>query len=437
MNPLNRRRFLGTVAAGAATVAPLRSLIAQASSPATSQPSPRKVRVGLIGVGWYGMVNARAAFKAGGVEVLAVCDVDSEHLEKSAQEIEKLQGSRPRTFKLYTELLETPGLEAIILSTPPQWHALPFLAALDKGLHVYLEKPVSYDVREGRAMVDAAAKRPHQVVQVGFQRRQSAAFKAVRQFIAEGRLGRVVQAEAQINTKVGLKDPSHKNPPASLDWDLWCGPGPLIPYSEQVGHVSWRLEEAVGQGHLYDWGIHMIDAARVILNLAAPSTISAAGGLYELKGRITTPDTLTAHFEYDRCPVSWRHRIWGAEEYTPEINIGVTFFGENGTVWVNDNKWVHVPAKKGAERVVTETRTDAGMAHMAEFLDAVRGRGRASCTIADAHLSTTAVKLAMIALKTGGRLSWDAGREQIVGNAGASAYLKREYRAPWRHPSSA
>lgn len=436
MNPLNRRQFLGTVAAGAAAVSPVRSLIAQVSSPPTDPSAPRKVKVGLIGVGWWGMINARAAFKAGGVEVLAICDIDSEHLEKSAEEVEKLQGTRPKTFKLYAELLETPGMEAVIISTPPQWHALPFLAALSKGMHIYMEKPVSYDVREGRAMVEAAAKRPHQVVQIGFQRRQSAAFKAVKQFIADGNLGRVVQAEAQINAKVGLKDPTHIAPPPSLDWNLWCGPGPLIPYSQQVGHVSWRLEETSGQGHLYDWGIHMIDAARVILDLSSPKTVSAAGGLYQLKGRITTPDTMTAHFEYDRCPISWRHRIWGSEEYTPEINIGVTFLGEKGTIWVNDNRWVLIPSKKGAERVVNDVKTDTGVVHVGEFLDAVRGKGKASCTIADAHLSTTAVKLAMIALKVGDRLAWDGDKEQIVGNRAASAFLKRDYRAPWKHPDS-
>ena len=434
MNPLNRRQFLGTVAAGAAAVAPLPSLIAQVSSPISSGAPSKVVKIGLIGVGWYGMVNARAAFKAGGVDVVAICDVDSDHLEKSAVEIEKLQGRRPKTFKLYTDLLQTPGLEAIILSTPPQWHALPFIAALEKGLHVYLEKPVSYDVREGSAMVAAAAKRPNQVVQVGFQRRQSTAFKTVKQFIADGNIGQVVQAEAQINFSAGLKSPVPEAPPATLDWDLWCGPGPLIPYSPQVGHMSWRLEETSGQGHLYDWGIHLIDAARVILGAAAPKTISAAGGLYRLQGKITTPDTMTAHFEYDRCPISWRHRLWGAEEYTPEINNGVTFFGETGTVWVSDNKWVHIPKTKGAERKVTEVRTETGTVHMVEFLEAVRGNGKASCTIADAHLSTTAVKLAMIALKAGSKLTWDAKREQIVGNPEASKALKREYRAPWKHP---
>lgn len=430
MNPLNRRQFLGAVAAGAAALSPLRSLAAE-----TPQGSAaRKIKIGLIGVGWYGMVNARAAYKAGGVEVVAVCDVDRAHLEKSAEEIATTQGSRPQTFKLYEELLAMPGLEAVIISTPTQWHALPFIAALKRGLHVYCEKPLSYDVREGQAMVAAAERNPRQVVQIGFQRRQSEAFRAVKTFIAEGNLGRVVQAEAQINFTAGLKNPAPEQPPESLDWDMWCGPGALIPYSQQVGHLSWRLEETSGQGHLFDWGIHLIDASRVILGQGAPQTVAATGGLYQLGGRITTPDTMTAHFEFERCPISWRHRLWGAEEYSPDINNGITFFGEKGSVWVSDNKWIHIPKGKGAERQVTEFKTDAGTLHMAEFLNGIREGKQGSCTTADAHLTTTTVKLGMIALKVGSKLIWDAKKQEVVSNAEASRHLIRPYRAPWKHP---
>jgi predicted dehydrogenase len=214
----------------------------------------------MIGVGWWGMINARAAFKAGGVEVLAICDIDSEHLEKSAEEIEKLQGTRPKTFKLYAELLETPGMEAVIISTPPQWHALPFLAALSKGMHIYMEKPVSYDVREGRAMVEAAAKRPHQVVQIGFSASAKRGLQGG-QAVHCGRQSRQGGAGRGADQREGGTEGSHAHRASAqprLESLVW--PGPLIPYSQQVGHVSWRLEETSGQGHLYDWGIHMIDA---------------------------------------------------------------------------------------------------------------------------------------------------------------------------------
>lgn len=427
MKQLNRREFLSLAAAGTVAATQVSSLAAETPS------GGRKIKLGLIGCGWYGLVDVKAAFKAGGVEVLAICDVDSEHLAKSADEVEKLQGARPKTFKLYEELLATPGLEAVIIATPPQWHALQFIAAVEKGLDVYCEKPLAYDVREGRVMVNAAQK-SGRIVQIGFQRRQSPAFQAVRQHIADGKAGRIVQVEAQIHYNAGLNDPKPQDPPAALDWDLWCGPGPKIPYSPQVGHGSWRLEKTSGHGHLVDWGIHLIDAARMILGEAAPRTVSAAGGIYQLRDRITTPDTLTAHFEFARCPVTWRHRLWGAEEFSPEVNNGIFFYGDQQTVFVTDDKWIVIPRGKGKERQVNEVRGDAGTLHMAEFLNAVRERKQTSVTAADAHLSTTAVKLAMIAYDTGAKITWDAAAEQIVGNADAAKLLKRDYRAPWQHP---
>jgi predicted dehydrogenase len=430
MNTLNRRQFLGAAAAGAAALSQLPSRAADAPG------AGRKVRLGLIGCGGYGMVVVRAAFKAGGAEIVAMCDVDGDHLAKSAAEVEKLQGSRPATFKLYEEMLGAPGLEAVIIATPPQWHALQLIAAVGRGFDVYCEKPLSYEVREGRAMVDAVAK-SGRIVQIGFQRRQSAAYQAVRQFINDGHLGRVVQAEAQIHFTAGLQNPAPQPPPASLDWDLWCGPGPKIPYSPQVGHRSWRLEKTSGQGHLFDWGIHLIDATRVILGETAPKWVVATGGIYQLKGRITTPDTLAVHFEFERCPVTWRHRLWGSEEFTPETNNGIFFYGEKGTVFVADQKWSFTPRGRSAERKVHEVKSDMQTLHVADFLDAVRQRRPAGCTIADAHLSTTAVKLAMIAHETGARINWDAKSEQIAGNPEAAKLLKREYRAPWKHPHRA
>ena len=427
MNTINRRTFLGAAAVGTAA---LGSVLARAADPA---PSDKKLKLGVIGCGWYGMVDAKAALKVGGVEVIALCDVDSEHLAKSAGEIEKLQGSRPKTFKLYADLLQTPGLEAVIIATPPHWHALPFIAACEKGLDIYCEKPLAYDIREGRAMADAA-KKSGRIVQIGFQRRQAAAIREARQYLQDGNAGRIVCVEAQIHYNAGTKDATPQDPPASLDWDLWCGPAPKIPYSPQVGHMNWRLEKTTGQGHLVDWGIHLIDATRWILGESTPRTVSASGGIYQLKGKITTPDVLTAHFEFEKCPVTWRHRIWGAEEYAPEVSNGIFFYGEKETVFVTDDKWITIPLGKGKERKITETKSDAGKAHMADFLAAVRTRQQPSCLIEDAFQSTATVKLAMIAYDTGAKITWDGRSEQIIGNDPAAKLLKRDYRGPWQHP---
>jgi hypothetical protein len=171
-----------------------------------------------------------------------------------------------------------------------------------------------------------------------------------------------------------------------------------------------------------------------MLGESVPRTVSAAGGLYALAGRITTPDVLTAHFEFATCPLTWRHRLWGAEEYTPEVANGVFLYGEKETLFVTDDRWVVIPKGKSAERRVNQVGADAGKLHMAEFLQAVRTRQPAGCPVEEGVQSTTTVKLAMIAYDTGRKIAWDAAKEQPVGDPGAASLLQRDYRAPWKHP---
>lgn len=390
--------------------------------------------MGLVGCGGYGRTDASNAFKVGGVEFVALCDVDSAHLEETAKWVEEKQGKRPLTYQLYEDLLRVEELQAVVIASPPHWHALHFLAALDRGLDIYCEKPLSYDVREGQAMARAAAARADRIVQIGFQRRHATAIGQARDYVREGNAGRMIQVAAQIHYSAGIKDTTPQDPPSTLDWDLWCGPSPKLPYSPQIGHVNWRLEKETGHGHLVDWGIHLIDAARWILGEGMPETVTAAGGLYYHRGKITTPDVLTAHFDFAGCPLTWTHRIWGAVEYTPEISNGIFFHGEKETVFVTDNRWVVIPRPGKAERRETEVQSDAGRAHMEDFLEAVRTRRPASCAIADAWKSTATVQLAMASYETGSRVVWDESKQDVVGNVAAAALLQRRYRSPWRHP---
>jgi len=427
MERMNRRKFIGATAAGTLVMGSVLR-----PSYAGNEDKP-KLKLGLIGCGWYGMVDVRAAFKAGGVEVVALCDADEQHLTDSAAEVEKLQGSRPKTFKHYEELLQTPGLNAVIIATPPHWHALPFIAAVRRNLNIYCEKPLAYDIREGRAMIAAAAGKDISV-QIGFQRRQSPAIQQVRNYIREGNLGKIIQVDAQIHYTAGMRDATPQDPPASLDWDLWCGPAPKLPYSPQVGHFAWRLEKTTGQGHLVDWGIHLIDATRWILGETTPRAVQASGGLYYFKDKITTPDILTVHFDFAACPVFWTHRIWGAQEYTPDVANGIFFYGENGTIFVTDDRWVVIPKEKDKPRTEHKAGGDIAVAHMTEFLNAVRTHKPPSCTIEDGYRSTATVKLAMIAYDIGAKITWDEKAEQIINNPAAAGLLKRPYREPWKHP---
>jgi predicted dehydrogenase len=426
MEKMNRRKFIGTTVAS--TVA-MTTILRGASN----NTEKSRLKTGLIGCGWYGMVDVKSAFKVGGVEIIALCDVDSEHLKNSADEVEKIQGSRPKTFKSYQELLDTPGLEAVIIATPPHWHALMFIAALEKGLDIYCEKPLSYDINESKAML-AAAKKSGRIVQIGFQRRQSKAIQQTRQYIQEGNIGKIIQAEAQIHYTANILDTTLQEPPASLDWDLWCGPGPKLPYCPQIGHFAWRLEKESGHGHLVDWGIHLIDATRWILGEKMPRSVQAAGGIYYFKDKITTPDILTVHFDFDTCPVIWHHRMWGAQEYNPEVSNGIFLYGEKETVFVTDRKWIIIPKGKDTQHEVNDVPSDMATEHMAEFLRAVQSHRQPLCTTEEGYYSTTAVKLAMIAYDVESKIYWDQASQTITGNPKAAKLMQRDYRKPWKHP---
>jgi predicted dehydrogenase len=404
-----------------------------------SLSNDRKIKVGLIGSGWYGMVISKAALKAGGVEISAICDVDSEHLKKSGEELEKLQGTKPKSFKQYQDLINMKGLDAIFIATPPQWHALQFIAACEKGLPIYCEKPLAYDPMEGLEMIKAANKAGN-IVQIGFQRRQSKAFQHAKQYIKEGRAGNINQIVAQIHYQAKPGDTTIQAPPASLDWDEWCGPAPKLEYRPSIGHFSWRLEKEYGNGHLVDWGIHHIDIIRQIMDDGVATEFKTTGGLYVLKDKITTPDTLTANMAFSKAPVVWQHRLWGAGDINPEFNNGVFFHGDVATIYVADSRFVVIPADKNAERVDQRITTDGGMQelHLAEFIEAVRQNNakKISCTVEDGFASTTNVQLAMMAYYTGSIVKWDHQKKTIIDNHKAAGLLKREYRSKWRHPAS-
>jgi predicted dehydrogenase len=401
-----------------------------------SATQERKLRIGLIGAGWYGMVITTAALKAGGVEVIGICDVDSDHLSNSAAEVEKMQGTKPRTFKYYQDLLDMKGLEAVFIGTIPHWHALQFIAACEKKLDIYCEKPLAYDVMEGIAMVNAW-KKAGNIVQLGFQRRQSQAFMKAKELIENGTIGNVHQIVAQIHYNPGPQDTKIQPPPAALDWEEWCGPAPKLDYRPSIAHRSWRLEKEYGNGHLVDWGIHHIDIIRKIMGEGMPREFNSTGGIFSLKDQITSPDTLTAHMAFKKAPVIWQHRLWGNGDVTREFNNGIFFYGDKGTLFAEDNKVVVFPAGRNAQRqdisIPTPMMQDN---HVINFLDAVRKKDRnlISCDPEDAFRSSATVQLATIAYNTGTVVKWDEEKKEIIGNPVATALLKREYRGRYIHP---
>jgi predicted dehydrogenase len=425
---MERRKFITVASVGSAALA--------SSFYVPGFQDQRKLKIGLIGSGWYGMVDVKAALKVGGVEVIAICDVDSDHLKNSADELEKLQGSRPKTFKYYQDLLDLKGMEAVFIATMPHWHALQFIAACKKGYDIYCEKPLAYDIQEGLAIVNAA-KKTGNIVQIGFQRRQSGAFSKTKELIESGKIGTVHQIVAQIHYNPGPQDATIQPPPAALDWEEWCGPAPKLEYRPNIGHKAWRLEKEYGNGHLVDWGIHHIDIIRKIMGEGMPEEFHTTGGINEFKNQITTPDTLTANMAFKKAPVLWQHRLWGNGDVTREYNNGIFFYGEKGTLFAEDSKVTVFPAVRNAQK--EEISIPAPLMqenHVENFLNAVRKKDKniISCTPEDSFQSTATVQLAMISYNTKSVVKWDQEKKEIIGNPEASKLLRREYRGKYIHP---
>ncbi|HTU92962.1 MAG TPA: Gfo/Idh/MocA family oxidoreductase, partial [Gemmataceae bacterium] len=297
---MNRREFLGAGAAGLA--------LSQAAEAAFADRSPR---VGLIGCGWYGKVDLLRLIQVAPapVEVVSLCDVDKHQLAAAADIVASRQKSKkkPRTFGDYREMLKEKDLDIVLVGTPDHWHALPMIAAVEAGADVWVQKPISVDVTEGRAML-AAARKHKRVVQVGTQRRSTPHLIEARdRVLKEGKLGKIAFVEIYCYYHMrNNSNPPDSNPPDYFDYEMWTGPAPMRPYNKLVHPRSWRAFMEYGNGIVGDMCIHMLDMVRWMLGLGWPKRITSSGGiLVEKKSKSNITDTQTATFDFEEMPVVW------------------------------------------------------------------------------------------------------------------------------------
>jgi predicted dehydrogenase len=443
---VNRREFLQAGAAG----------LAATSAAAAGDAESRTQRVGLIGCGWYGKCDLFRLMQVAPVEVVSLCDVDSRMLDEAAGMVASRQRSRrrPQTYRDYREMLRQRNLDIVLIGTPDHWHALQTIAAIEAGCDVWVQKPISVDIEEGKAMV-AAARRHNKVVQVGTQRRSTPHLVEARdRVIREGMLGRVAHVEIYCYYHMRAREnPPDTTPPANLDYEMWTGPAPMRPYNRLVHPRGWRAFMEYGNGIVGDMCIHMLDMVRWMLDLGWPRRISSAGGiLVDRNSKANITDTQSALFDFGDKTVIWQHRTWG-EPADPDYPWGATIYGDRGTLKASVYRYDFIPSGRG-QRIhrdvayeldrYPEDRTERDLerhcapairGHMRNFLEAIRTRGRPVADIEQGHISTASCILANLALQLNRTLTWDAERQRVVGDDEANRLLRRPYRRPWTHPA--
>ncbi len=445
---MDRRDFLKT------TTAALTASSAASTFAAYADQKPR--RVGLIGSGWYGKCDLLRLIQVAPIEVVSLCDVDSKMLAEAADLVATRQASKkkPRTYHDYRELLKEQDLDIVLIATPDHWHALPMIEAVKSGVDVYVQKPISVDIAEGKAMLDAARKYKR-VVQVGTQRRSTPHLIEARdEIVRAGKLGTIGHAEICCYYHMRARgNPPDVAPPENLDWDMWTGPAPLRPYNELAHPRRWRSFMEYSNGIVGDMCIHMLDTVRWILELGWPRSVSSSGGiLVDKASKANISDTQTAVFDFNDLSVVWNHRTWG-QPVDPDYPWAAILYGDKGTLKMSVHRYDFIPRGSGkpihrdvkfeleeypedkTEKDLEKHVAPAIRGHMLDFLAAIDQRSHPVADIEQGHISTASCVLANMSMALGRSLTWDPEKHEIVGDEEANQLMRRPYRQPWTHPA--
>ena len=401
-----------------------------------------RIGLGFIGVANRGGQLIKSFLKHDDAAPVAVCDVHGPTREAARQRA----GGQAETYGDFRHLLERKDVDAVVVATPDHWHAIMTIDACRAGKDVYVEKPLSKTIHEGRKMVEAA-RRYDRVVQVGTHRRSSKLYARVAELIAEGEVGKVTMSKAFRLSNMyplGIGKVQPTEPPADLDWDMWLGPRAWRPYQENITPYKFRWWNLYSS-QIGNFGVHRLDAIRWLTGELAPSSVCAMGGRFAVDDDRTIPDTLQATFEF----ASGRLAVFGQYEASQNLALPgdrelarakIEFRGTRGALYVGDPGYQIIPERGGQFQdsgprmeEVRESTPDGNLTdqHTRNFLDCVKSRERPTADVEIGHRSTTFSHLANISLETRLRIEWDADRERIINSEQANNLLHYEYRKPW------
>ncbi len=436
---INRREFIAGTGATALLASVPQAVHSEAKAKKRSVGPNDRPRLAQIGCGSIGRHNANIVLNLDRADYVAVCDPDANRAGEWVGWIGKRQKHKPDAYGDFRRVLDRKDVDAVWVSTPDHWHALTTIHACMAGKDVFVEKPISHNVIEGRRMVQAARKYDR-IVQAGTQQRSGPHMEAGCRYVREGNLGKVGLCKAWVvDHRKPLGRPLDGEPPKGVDYDMWLGPAAKRPFNQNRFHYQWRWFWDYAGGKCTDWGIHLIDMVHWGMGVDAPLAVSSAGARNMTDDNCETPDTQIAVFEYPGFTCTWEHRE-GNNRPPDGLRHGMEFYGNKGTLLMDRNHWVVFSEKVGDKELIADPPRVEGdnakmyVDHAAHWLDCLASRERPRSDIEIAHRTTTAVQLANIAYKVKRRIVWDREKEQIVGDAEAGALLGREYRRPWGLP---
>ena len=406
----------------------LNSLQARAEQPISPK---EKIVVGFIGCGVMGRQNFNDFIKQPDVEIAAVCDV---YLPR-AEDFAKKTDGKAAVYQDFRRVIERKDIDAVVVSTPDHWHAIPTILACKAGKDVYVEKPVAHNIVEGRAMVKAA-RANKRIVQVGTQQRSGTHFQRAVDVVKSGKIGKVTLARCWNNENHfpnGVGSPPDSDPPEGLDWNMWLGPAPEKPFNPIKFSQQFRKFWDYAGGKITDWGTHLIDVVLWAMSIDAPLAVSASGGKYGLEDMSDVPDTMEAVYDFPGFTMVYSFRGC-CDRGIDGKRYGIQFHGTDGTLFVDRSGFQIFPEgnrMKDVDVELTGGTSDQHATHVRDFLDCVKSRNLPASDIEIGHRASSAAMLGNIAYRTGRKIKWDGERERVIGDREASRLLSRAYRKPW------
>jgi len=389
------------------------------------------IRVGAAGINGRGRGLIGNFHNTPGVRVVALCDVDSNVL---AREVKKFKDRNEsiKGYSDYRQMLKDKSLDVVCIATPDHWHVPLAAASVIAGKDVYVEKPLSHTISEGRFLVNLARKHK-KMVQHGTQSRSYESFNDAVEYLKSGKLGKIRMAKAinsQLRGPIG-RVPDSETPPG-VNYDMWLGSAPKRPFNQNRYHYKWHWFWDYGTGDIGNDGIHQIDIARWGLGVKLPKAVSCSGGQLFYDDDHQTPDTQVATFEYDDVYLMYEMRLWCPYKLEGHDN-GNIFYGDKGTVSMGRKGW-QVTFKDGSKG---PGGPRSGDTHTLNFINAVRSRKFTdlNADVEIGHYSATLCHMANIAMRTGRRLKFNAASERFIDDAQANTYLTKQYRRGYELPT--